>query len=356
MVREGYRMIQSVEITNFRGFRDVSLANLPQFNVLIGESGSGKTAFLEALWIQCGVSPEIYFRMRIFRGMAEANFQLASERLSYEAVFSDIFHSSDKGVATIHIMDSVADSRYLTISYGEPQLTMQFSKPQADANPVVRKLIFTWKIRENTYVCPLNVVNGQIVVETSPDPYPGVFFASTFVASARENAERLSMLNISGDKQDVIDTIAKIFPSVLDLSSESISGQQMIWAKMNGVKKRIPMAVVSSGINKFMSLLLWISLNPNGVLLVDEIENGFYFANYEEIFRTLVEFCKTYNVQMFAASHSAEFLKAVATVLESEKSNLSMLKTSLNNGECSIRQLEGVSSVAAIQEGIEIRK
>ena len=69
---EGYRMIESIEITNFRGFGNVSLARLPQFNVLIGESGSGKTAFLEAIWIQCGISPEIYFRMRAFRGMADA--------------------------------------------------------------------------------------------------------------------------------------------------------------------------------------------------------------------------------------------------------------------------------------------
>ncbi|HTW56627.1 MAG TPA: AAA family ATPase [Terriglobales bacterium] len=356
-VRESYRMIQSLEITNFRGFRQINLSNLPQFNVLIGESASGKTAFLEALWIQCGISPEIYFRMRAFRGMAEANFQLGGDRLSYEAVFSDIFHDAKlEAGATIQIMDSLLDSRTLTIAYGSSQITMSGLKPQADANPGVRKLVFRWMVRGNEHSCPLNVVNGQIVVENPPELYPGVFFASAFVAGARENAERLSMLNISGEKQEVINTIKKIFPSVEDLSSESISNQQMIWAKMQEVKRRIPMALVSSGINKFISLLLWISLNRNGLLLVDEIENGFYFGNYEEVFRTLVEFCREFNVQLFAATHSWEFLKAVETVLRTAPSNLSMLKTGLHNGECAISQIAGISSLAAIQEGIDPRR
>ena len=81
---EDYRMIQSISVTNFRGFKSIDLSNMPRFNFLIGESGSGKTAFLESLWIAAGISPEIYFRMRQLRGMAEQSFQLSSEKLSYE--------------------------------------------------------------------------------------------------------------------------------------------------------------------------------------------------------------------------------------------------------------------------------
>ena len=350
-------MIGSIEISNFRGFREISLSNLPQFNVLIGPSGSGKTAFLEALWIQCGNNPEIYFRMRNFRGMGvDTVLQLGADRLSYEAIFSDIFHDvGNPNGARIHIMDSLLLSRVLHIGYGPAQVSIPLLKAPAEANTAVKKLVFTWSINDKEYPCPLNVINGQIIAENPPDTFPGVFFASAFITSARENAERLSMLNISGEKDEVVKTIVSIFPALIDLSSESISNQQMIWVKMKDVKRRLPVAVISSGINKLMSILLWISLNRNGVLLIDEIENGFYFADYEKVFKTLVEFCENYNVQMFAATHSAEFLQAVERVLKSKASKLSMLKTRLRSGDCSINQIEGASSLAAIEEGIDVR-
>lgn len=353
-----YKMIRSLEISNFRGFKQVALSNLPRFNVLIGESGSGKTAFLEALWIQCGISPEIYFRMRFFRGMAEQQVQLGGDRLSYEAFFNDLFYDPSLDIgALIQIIDSELGSRHLNIAYGTPaQVTMNAVQMQPGANPVARPLHFRWKVGDTEYDVPLRIANNQMVVENPPPQYPGVYFASSFVSSARETAERLSILSIRGEKEKIAETIKKIYRNIVDISSESVSGQQQIWASVKGVKRKIPLAVVSSGINKFASLLLGICLNPGGALLVDEIDNGFYFLDYESIFGTLVEFCDTYDVQLFAATHNWEFLKAVAKVMESRLRDLSMLKTQFQDGECTVRQIEGVSSVAAIEEEIDIRK
>jgi AAA15 family ATPase/GTPase len=350
-------MIQSLEISNFRGFKHIALSNLPRFNVLIGESGSGKTAFLESLWIQCGISPEIYFRMRFFRGMAEQQFQLGGDKLSYEAFFNDIFydHSLESG-ALIQIMDSDLGSRYLNIAYGgSAQTTMDMVKVQPGANPTLRPIHFRWKVGDAEYDCPLKVVSNQIVVENPPPPYPGIYFASSFVASARETSERLSILSIQGEKDKIVQTIKRIYPDIVDISSESISGQQLIWVSIRGLKRKIPLALVSSGINKFVSLLLGVCLNPGGVLLIDEIDNGFYFRDYQMLFSTLVEFCDAYRVQLFAATHSLEFLKAVAKVMHSRVHDLSMLKTKFRDGECTIKQLEGVSSVEALNQDIEIR-
>jgi hypothetical protein len=351
-------MIQSLEISNFRGFKQVALSNLPRFNVLIGESGSGKTAFLEALWIQCGISSEIYFRMRFFRGMAEQQFQLGGDRLSYEAFFNDLFYDPSLDIgALIQIIDSELGSRHLNIAYGgSAQVQITAVQMQPGANPVARPLHFRWKVGDTEYDVPLKIVNNQIVVENPPPQYPGVYFASSFLVSARETAERLSILSIRGEKEKIAETIKKIYRNIVDISSESVSGQQQIWASVRGVKRKIPLAVVSSGINKFASLLLGVCLNPGGALLVDEIENGFYFLDYESVFGTLVEFCDAYKVQVFAATHNWEFLKAVAKVMESRRPDLSMLKTQFRDGECTVRQIEGVSSVAAIEEEIDIRK
>jgi hypothetical protein len=352
-------MIQSLEISNFRGFKQVTLSGLPRFNLLIGGSGSGKTAFLEALWITGGISPEIYFRMRHFRGMGEQAFQLSGDKLSYETFFSDIFHDpSGSPAASISIMDNSRGARSLRIDYDpSQQMILDITKPISRVSDATRlDLVFHWVVNEKDYRIPLKIhPTGQIIVENPPEAFPAIFYASSFTTSARENAERLSILRIKGEKRKIVETIARIFPDIGDLSSESIANQQMIWASMNKLHRMIPIPVVSSGINKFISILLWIALNPKGVILLDEAENSFYFVNYEVVFRTLVEFCDTYDVQLFAATHSKEFLNAVATVMETRHGDLSMLHTKYKNGECFINQIEGVSALEAINQGIEIR-
>ncbi len=44
-------MIHSVNITNFKCFRELSLSGFGRLNVIVGDNASGKTAFLEAIYL-----------------------------------------------------------------------------------------------------------------------------------------------------------------------------------------------------------------------------------------------------------------------------------------------------------------
>lgn len=46
--------IDRIHIQNFRGIEDLSIELHPQFNLLIGDNGSGKTAILEAFSVAMG--------------------------------------------------------------------------------------------------------------------------------------------------------------------------------------------------------------------------------------------------------------------------------------------------------------
>ena len=47
--------IERIHVTNFKLFEDMSMTLHPQFTLLIGENGSGKTSILDALAVACGV-------------------------------------------------------------------------------------------------------------------------------------------------------------------------------------------------------------------------------------------------------------------------------------------------------------
>src|SRR5437867_4488346 len=87
-------MIESLEINNYRCFKHVSLSGIKRINIVVGDSGSGKTALCEALFITGGLGPEIFLRTRSWRGFGDT--QVVLEREGYEGLWKEIFHALDQ--------------------------------------------------------------------------------------------------------------------------------------------------------------------------------------------------------------------------------------------------------------------
>ena len=62
-------MIQSIRIENFRCFKRVVVRDLRRINVLVGKNASGKTAFLEAVFLARAGAPQIALKLRHMRGL-----------------------------------------------------------------------------------------------------------------------------------------------------------------------------------------------------------------------------------------------------------------------------------------------
>lgn len=350
-------MIDSLDVRNFRGYDTLSLSKLRQFNFIIGESGSGKTALLEALWIVGGISPEIYFRMRAMRGLGTAA-QLNADGPGYALFFKDIFRDpTESEGAQIQIIDSMGRARSLGIHYDTQLTLLEASKSSTSTTTApFRPIVFVWRLGEKEYRLPLTIVNNQIVLPSSPpEPFPAILLSSSHTLGAAEAAGWLSSFSIQKRKDVIVTAVRKIYPQLEDLSSELVGGQQMIWVSLQNVPERLPLPVISSGINKYVNLLLASYQNLGGVLLVDEFENGFYYDDYKEIVRGIVEFCISNSVQLFASTHSYELLEAVADVMTGQEEKFSLLRTKYLEGLCSVTTIEGKPSKAAIDQNMEVR-
>ncbi len=83
-------MLKQLEIKNYRCFAHLDLRDFGRINILVGSSGSGKSAFLEALFLAGGISPEIYLRIRQFRGLPAQGIEM-HDRDGYESLWRDLF-------------------------------------------------------------------------------------------------------------------------------------------------------------------------------------------------------------------------------------------------------------------------
>jgi len=75
-------MIESVEIENFRGFRELQLSGFRRINIIVGDNGAGKTGFLEAMYLAASQTVESVAKLRIWRGGAQTG-QLIGLRSAY---------------------------------------------------------------------------------------------------------------------------------------------------------------------------------------------------------------------------------------------------------------------------------
>ncbi len=67
---------------------------------------------------------------------------------------------------------------------------------------------------------------------------------------------------------------------------------------------------LGDGISRYIAILCAIWASENGVLLIDEIENGIHYSNYPKLWKLIFQAAKYANCQIFITSHSKECIQA----------------------------------------------
>ena len=115
----------------------------------------------------------------------------------------------------------------------------------------------------------------------------------------------------------VIDILKEIEPNLKDI----VLADGELLVDM-GFDKRIPIQVLGDGIRKLLSLIISIYYCSNGILLVDEIDNGIHYKSMPVMWRALLKAAKEYNVQLFATTHNIDSLQTLCKVVEEKKDSL----------------------------------
>ena len=353
-------MIESLEIQNFRGFEQLKLKDLRRINLVVGPNASGKTAFLEGLFLASGVSPELALRTKGWRGLT--GFGIAPQRAVYEELWRDLFYQFDqKRQIVISFQGSPLDTRSLEISYSPAKQEVLIPVPPstgvANGSPII-PIVFEWtdSAGKKSVASPLVVSGGlSIKPEGEAAMMPSAFYSSANIIPASENATYLSNFSIKNAAEPIIKSLRAEFPFIKEIRSEARPSGSLVYVAVEHLEEKIPVNLLSSGITKLLSLLLGIANQPGGVIYIDEIENGFYYDRLQSIWRLLLEFCTNYNVQLFATTHSKECLEAAADCAKENEDAFCLLRTTRANGKSVVRQFTGKAFHSAIKLGGEIR-
>lgn len=352
-------MISHFAIKNFRCFRQWDQTGLKRFNFIVGESGVGKTALLEALFMVGGVSAEIWFRIRRWRGLGEGPMQIGT-RDSYEALFRDLFYQHDqKTKASVTIWDTNEGKREVEVFYEHLDVyTLPLNDPSEKNAFLINPIVFKWDAKRRVARSTAEIKDGKLVMNVAGDPYP-IVLISPRAPSTREYAQYYSNLHRTRQAASVLETLKSIFDEVEGISLEMVAGEPVLHVDVTGMNELLPIGDLSGGIEKFISIIVSIVMNRGGAILIDEIESGFYYKNTPQLLNSIVSLCDKYDVQLFASTHSYEFLQILSTSMASAKrgeKDFCLIRLEKQKGhQPTVTLIPGDSYTAAMQENFEIR-
>jgi hypothetical protein len=146
----GYRMITSVDIENFRPFKKAKLSDLARINIVVGDNSSGKTAFLEALFLASASNPQIPITLRQWRGLETA--QVTTTTDLYDALWNNLFNDFDRSTnIDIQLRGSESDSRSLSMYFKkETEVTLPLKSNgggggEIKSSGIYQPFVFHWK-------------------------------------------------------------------------------------------------------------------------------------------------------------------------------------------------------------------
>ncbi|MBF0262093.1 MAG: AAA family ATPase [Magnetococcales bacterium] len=158
-------------------------------------------------------------------------------------------------------------------------------------------------------------------------------------------------------KQDVIDAMRIIAPETEDFAllhlHERVSSLRL---RVKGRQDPVPIKTMGDGMNRLFGLGMALACAKDGILLVDEIENGIHWSVLPDVWKFVVKVAKRLNVQVFATTHSNDCLKAFQMGTKGDPNMDGVaVRIEKRNGEFSTEIFDERRLAVIVKEAIEIR-
>lgn len=255
-------MIQAIEIENFRVFEQSQIDGFQQINLITGKNNAGKTSLLEA----------IYW-----------------------------------GFGSISQKEEMLDISRHTNEDREKSKNLIFN-PQTE-----KKIQLTYRFTEIHY--PTN--NGSHYNFEEAYSLRFILDKNTQIPIIGTITQIYDELSIDGKSQIVNDAVQLIDTSIEEIRTFSIK-PNLLFVRRKHENNFLPINYFGDAIQKIVRYIANILTLGNSkkrkILLIDEIENGIHYTAQDEFWAMLFKLCMSYDIQLFATTHSIEMIQAYSRV------------------------------------------
>jgi AAA15 family ATPase/GTPase len=319
-------MIEDIEITNFRCFDRLKVSGCKRINLISGKNNVGKTALLEAIFLNSTPTQDTIFSLSELRRETGSFRKILPKEIWGRFFFQQDFTArcsiETKSCNRTKMVKISIDNNYEELLTRHDHLRNYFDNIYDDkiteeqsednnTNPYI--LLLELQIDEREPSQTRIISKGYRITNIKEiDRLEGMqqssFIPSFSKSSSVSLTKEFDKARLNEKDEEVLKAFQIIDSSIVAVESFSIP-EPTIYLRRQG-EKRLPLSLFGDAMNRIAEIILKIINNQDSVLLIDEIENGIHHSNQIALWGFLYKLAEQLNVQIFATTHSLEMTEA----------------------------------------------
>lgn len=356
--------MKSIEISNFKNFRHLQIDNLGSVNLIVGRNNTGKSTLLEAIsilasggntgWLKKVLEIRGWNR-RFSNGDVHDMETLDVITLCSLSHGRDFENFKNNPIRLKSDCEGIGNDGGIQVEIGLVELVAVVETDETGLEFKRFKLID--KVRENDGIMEgesrLGVSissNGVRSVSTldrffvrrsfSVDKMLPFEYVRTADFIGAKNPQMFDKIALSPLEANLIEALRIIDPHITAINflndesrsrvsaSQQTSDVRVPFVVCDNMKGKYRLSAMGDGVNRILTIVLSLLNCKDGILLVDEFENGLHYSVQTDLWRLIVRLARKLNIQVFATTHSQDCIRSFlrATADETEMARLIRLE------------------------------
>lgn len=301
-------IFNQIDILGFRGIKEAHIQKLNQVNLFFGKNNCGKSSVLDAVFLISGLSnPKLPFNINILRDY---------RKLGEKDIALDFY-----GLDTTRFIGIAArngETRRLQISLlqaSDTEIDMlgkdnNVSSSQTDCKYALK---LDYEIDGAAYQSDITFVkNGEdnsVKQEVHIDDKYKERLNCTYLNSKFDFHTSIDgLVNVLKNKDEsfIVEALRIIEPRLQDF----VLSEREVLVDI-GLPQRIPINMMGDGARKLLAILTTIYECADGIVLIDEISNGFHYSVMDKLWTAIIGAARKNRVQVFATTHDKDSIKGL---------------------------------------------
>lgn len=295
----GEHFLKWIDIVDFKCFHNFEAKDFQRVNLISGKNNVGKTAFMEACFINT--------RAMNIKNLVGVLFGIKYMRENMNILVDSMRVDAKTFIEPSHGLNLMSNINKVSFEIQEKEgiklYDFIFNKQHINVNTNAFSYMVD-NIANIQFIDSFGLSNGNIVSNYS----------------AIQKKEKENFLNIALNQ---FDNSIEWF-KVLELPTCKLSDGKLL-----------EITELGDGVRHIISIITALFQCEKGYLFIDEIENGIHYSHLDKVWEVILQVSKEQNVQVFATTHSKECIESYARVakkLEDKEITYTILSR-LKNGQ-----------------------
>ena len=279
-------MLENINIIDYKCFKDFKLDGIKRINIISGGNNVGKTALLEALFIENSNPINALRVIAINRDIKEKYFQNFIQKIKYS------------------IASSNKDLRF------EVKKRESLNKKESEEKT---KLNGDYEDFYCLYCNEKLILTPLVQFEMKEDN------EFKYINSSKPSNQKLiklySKIQTLGWQHKFLKYLQLLDSNIQWLEPQLINDELVLRVNLANPEISLITSELGEGVNRYIEILATLLSNSGQSIFIDEFENGLHYSKLLDIAKAIIEIAEE-DIQVFITTHDKETIEAFAKASE----------------------------------------